>query len=139
MSEKIVRLNEEVIKGQIKESARGSVEETLNELLEKEGELREKGVPVSLNSLGRKAELLGGLDHAVGVRPLLIRAGNTPDPGDRGLQPVLFGDRRQTRRPAVGDIMLFDAVIFHRFLLFFYIFSASFTRNDAPPVVSGDH
>ena len=113
MSEKIVRLNEEVIKGRIKESVRGSVEETLNELLEKEGELREKGVPVSLNSLGRKAELLGGLDHAIGVRPLLIRAGNTPDPGDRGLQPVLFGDRRQTRRPAVGDIMLFDAVVFH--------------------------
>ena len=38
MSEKIVRLNEEVIKGQIKELVRGSVEETLNELLEKETE-----------------------------------------------------------------------------------------------------
>ena len=35
MSEKIVQLNEEVIKGQIKELVRGSVEETLNELLEK--------------------------------------------------------------------------------------------------------
>ena len=34
MSEKIVQLNEEVIKGQIKELVRGSVEETLNELLE---------------------------------------------------------------------------------------------------------
>ena len=32
MSEKIVQLNEEVIKGQIKELVRGSVEETLNEL-----------------------------------------------------------------------------------------------------------
>ena len=32
------RLNEEVIKGQIKELVRGSVEETLNELLEKEAE-----------------------------------------------------------------------------------------------------
>ena len=31
-----VQLNEEVIKGQIKELVRGSVEETLNELLEKE-------------------------------------------------------------------------------------------------------
>ena len=30
MSEKIVQLNEEAIKGQIKELARGSVEETLN-------------------------------------------------------------------------------------------------------------
>ena len=39
MSEKIVQLNEEIIKGQIKELVRGSVEETLNELLEKEAEL----------------------------------------------------------------------------------------------------
>ncbi len=38
MSEKIVQLNEEVIKGQIKELVRGSVEEILNELLEAEAE-----------------------------------------------------------------------------------------------------
>ncbi len=38
MSEKIVQLNEEVIKGQIKELVRGSVGETLNELLEAEAE-----------------------------------------------------------------------------------------------------
>ena len=38
MSEKIVQLNEEIIKGQIKELVRGSVEETLNELLEQEAE-----------------------------------------------------------------------------------------------------
>lgn len=38
MSEKIVQLNKEVIKGQIKELVRGSVEATLNELLEKEAE-----------------------------------------------------------------------------------------------------
>ena len=38
MFEKIVQLNEEVIKGQIRELVRGSVEETLNELLEKEAE-----------------------------------------------------------------------------------------------------
>ena len=36
MSEKIVQLNEEIIKGQLKELVRGSVEETLNELLEKQ-------------------------------------------------------------------------------------------------------
>ena len=36
MSESIVTLNEEAIKGQIKELVRGSVEETLNELLEAE-------------------------------------------------------------------------------------------------------
>ena len=38
MSEKIVQLNEEIIKGQLKELVRGSVEEALNELLEKEAE-----------------------------------------------------------------------------------------------------
>jgi putative transposase len=38
MSVKIVQLNEEVIKGQLKELVRGSVEETLNELLEQEAE-----------------------------------------------------------------------------------------------------
>ena len=38
MSEKIVQLNEEIIKGQLKELVRCSVEETLNELLEKEAE-----------------------------------------------------------------------------------------------------
>ena len=38
MSKKIVQLNEEVIKNELKELVRGSVEETLNELLEKEAE-----------------------------------------------------------------------------------------------------
>ena len=38
MSDKIVQFNEELIKGQLKELVRGSVEETLNELLEKEAE-----------------------------------------------------------------------------------------------------
>ena len=38
MSEKIVQLNEEVIKGQLKELVRRSVEETLNALLEQEAE-----------------------------------------------------------------------------------------------------
>ena len=38
MSEKIVQLNDEVIKGQSKELVCGSVEETLNELLEKGAE-----------------------------------------------------------------------------------------------------
>ena len=38
MPEKIVQLNEEVNKSQIKELVRGSVEETLNELLEAEAE-----------------------------------------------------------------------------------------------------
>lgn len=38
MSEEIVQLGDEVIKGQLKELVRGSVEETLNELLEQETE-----------------------------------------------------------------------------------------------------
>ena len=36
MSEKIVQLNEEIIKGELKELVRSSVEETLNNLLEQE-------------------------------------------------------------------------------------------------------
>ena len=38
MSNNIVQFNEEIIKDQIKELVRGSVEETLNELLEAESE-----------------------------------------------------------------------------------------------------
>ena len=38
MSEKIVQRSEEVIKGQLKKLVRGSVEETLNELLEAEAQ-----------------------------------------------------------------------------------------------------
>ena len=41
MPEKIVQLNEEVIKGQIKELVRGSVEETLYELLSRDGAVEE--------------------------------------------------------------------------------------------------
>ena len=38
MSEKIIQLNEDVIKGQSKDLVRGSVEETPNELLEAESQ-----------------------------------------------------------------------------------------------------
>ena len=38
MSKKIVTLNEEAIKGEIRELVRGSVEETLNNLLEAESD-----------------------------------------------------------------------------------------------------
>ena len=40
MSNNIVQFNEEIIKGQIKELVRGSVEETLNELLEADDRTR---------------------------------------------------------------------------------------------------
>ena len=43
MSKNIVQLTEEIIKGQIKELVRGSVEETLNELLEAEAEKLTQG------------------------------------------------------------------------------------------------
>ena len=43
MPEKIVQLNEEMIKGQIKELVRGSAEETPNELLEKRGGVPDAG------------------------------------------------------------------------------------------------
>lgn len=46
MSERIVQLNEEIIKGKIKELVRSSVEETLNELLEKETESPDTGCPL---------------------------------------------------------------------------------------------
>ena len=49
MSEKIVQLNEEVIKGQLKELVRGSVEETLNELLEQKAEKRTQAVRYERN------------------------------------------------------------------------------------------
>ena len=50
MSEKIVQLNEEVIKGQLKELVRGSAEETLNELLEAVAEKLTQAVGMSAMS-----------------------------------------------------------------------------------------
>ena len=49
MPEKIARLNEEVIKGQIKELVRGSIEENLNELLEDEAQKLTHAVWYKLN------------------------------------------------------------------------------------------
>ena len=46
MSEKIVQLNEESIMGEIKELVRGSVEETLNKLLDARGGEAHTGYPV---------------------------------------------------------------------------------------------
>ena len=54
MSEKIVQLNEEVIKGQLKELVRGSVEETLNELLEAEAEKLTQAARYERNALHPK-------------------------------------------------------------------------------------
>ena len=46
MSEKIVQLNEAVIKSELKELVRGSVEESLNELLEAEAQKADPSCPV---------------------------------------------------------------------------------------------
>ena len=48
MSEKMIRQNEKVVKGQIRELVLGSVEETLNELLEAETEKVEDGIEETL-------------------------------------------------------------------------------------------
>ena len=72
MSEKIVQLNEEVIKGQIKELVRGSVEETLNELLEQD-------FPASIVDEDRFFRVQVGnfetLDDAAAMEQRLKRAG----------------------------------------------------------------
>ena len=57
MSEKIVQLNEEVIKGQLKEMVRGSVEETLNELLEQEAEKLTQAARYERNETRRRSSL----------------------------------------------------------------------------------
>ena len=72
MSEKIVQLNEEVIKGQLKEMVRGSVEETLNELLEQEAEKLTQAARYERNETrphrGLRQSLLQGLDGQVQLR-----------------------------------------------------------------------
>ena len=53
MSEKTVQLNEEVIKDQLKELVRGSVEETLNELLEQEASMLTRAARYERNEARR--------------------------------------------------------------------------------------
>ena len=67
MSEKIVQLNEEVIKGQLKELVRGSVEETLNELLEQEAEKLTRAARYERNE-ARQGYHSGHYDRARGQR-----------------------------------------------------------------------
>ena len=68
MSEKIVQLNEEIIKGQIKELVRGSVEETLNELLEKEAESLTQAARYE-RSEARQGYRSGHYDRGISPRP----------------------------------------------------------------------
>lgn len=83
MSEKIVQLNEEVIKGQIKELVRGSVEETLNGLLEAEAQ--------QLTNAAKSARLLGYLPKPV---ESLVKG--------RGFMVYWAVFSRQTRRVNAG-------------------------------------
>ena len=55
MSEKMIHLNEEVIQGQLKELVRGSVEETLNELLEAEAEKLTQAARYGRSELGYRS------------------------------------------------------------------------------------
>ena len=68
MSEKIVQLNEEVIKGQLKELVRGSVEETLNELLEQEAEKLTQAARYERNE-ARQGYRSGHYDRNLTPRP----------------------------------------------------------------------
>ena len=68
MSEKLVQLNEELIKGQIKELVRSSVEETLNELLEKEAESLTQAARCE-RSEARQGYRSGHYDRKTSLRP----------------------------------------------------------------------
>lgn len=74
---KNVQLNEEIIKGQIKESARGSVEKTLNELPEESSFFLSVGKPFPAVSIRTSTERPDALDAecfvlaGIGVESLL--------------------------------------------------------------------
>ena len=76
MSEKIVQLNEEVIKGQLKELVRSSVEETLNELLEQEAEKLTQAARYERNE-ARRGYRSGHYDRNLIITPFLS-ASNIP-------------------------------------------------------------
>ena len=63
MSEKIVQLNEEVIKCQLKELVRGSAEETLNEPLEQEAEKLTKAAGTNEMRLGRGIAVVTAVEN----------------------------------------------------------------------------
>ena len=114
MSEKIVTLNEVVIKGLIKELVRGSVEETLNELLEAEAEKRAMELLTKVNLADRfnayPSELSGGQQQRVGIcralalNPKVILF----DEPTSALDPELVGEVLATMRAvaATGITMI---------------------------------
>lgn len=68
MSEKIVQLNEEVTKGQIRELVRGSVKEVLKELLEKEAEQLRRQHATSVMRLDRAIVAVTTIKHHHNLR-----------------------------------------------------------------------
>ena len=73
MLDKIVQLNEEIIKGQLKELVRGSVEETLNELLEKEAESLTRAARYE-RSEARQGYRSGHYDRNLTTHPATLRS-----------------------------------------------------------------
>ena len=89
MPEKIVQLNEEVIKGQLKELVRGSVEETLNELLEAEANKLTQAARYERNEhrhgkppVPDRGGVLHPLHLAAGFLPHVTGRDPLPLPGD---------------------------------------------------------
>ena len=68
MSEKIVQLNEEIIKGQIRELVRDSVEETLNELLNREIRRRTRVVGTFPDGNSALVLICARLRHVAGTQ-----------------------------------------------------------------------
>ena len=68
MSERIVQLNEEIIKGQIRELVRGSVEETLNELLNREIRRRTRVVGTFPDGNSARMLVCARLRHVAGTQ-----------------------------------------------------------------------
>ena len=68
MSEKIVQLNEEIIKGQIRKLVRGSVEETLNERLNREIRRRTRVVGTFPDGNSARMLVCARLRHVAGTQ-----------------------------------------------------------------------
>ena len=68
MSKKIAQLNEEIIKAQIRELVRGSVEETLNELLNREIRRRTRVVGTFLDGNSALMLVCARLRHVAGTQ-----------------------------------------------------------------------
>ena len=83
----------------------------------RERKLTKKSLLIPLDAFGGEPQLLGSLHHAVGIGALFIRACHLADFSDGDRQAVLFGNGGQAGSTAVGNIVLFDTVVFHVVIL----------------------